>query len=127
MNCSFSGKREGGRQGSGLLVWTPAGAGVQTSSPKPWAHSCSLYTRNNKLGIIAVTILRFCRWLSFVAGNMVKLEERLEGGTWARDSAEGLAEGLARGTRGSGAVHTKLLYRWRIFGPQRREHRASGK
>ena len=28
-------------QGLGLLVWTPAGAGVQTSSPQPWAHSCN--------------------------------------------------------------------------------------
>ena len=38
-DLGFAGPGRGGRQGLGLLVWTPAGAGVQTSSPKPWAHS----------------------------------------------------------------------------------------
>ena len=40
-DLGFEGPGRGGRQGLGLLVWTPAGAGVQTSSPKPWAHSCN--------------------------------------------------------------------------------------
>ncbi len=34
--------RGGGRQDLGLLVWSPAGEGVQTRSPKPWAHSFAL-------------------------------------------------------------------------------------